>query len=122
MAHLKNQEDSIKQIGCCGAYCKTCPELFNKRCRGCKLGYESGERDINKAKCKIKVCCYKERKFETCADCPEYSYCKIIQEFYRKNGYKYKKYKQAIEFIREHGYAQFINIADTWNNVYGTYD
>jgi hypothetical protein len=112
---------SIREIGCCGAYCKTCPELINKRCRGCKLGYETGERDINKARCKIKVCCFKERKFETCADCSDSSSCRIIQEFHSKSGYKYKKYKQAIEFIRENGYEEFIRIADNWKNAYGKY-
>jgi hypothetical protein len=124
MAHLKNKEYeiSLKQIGCCGAYCKTCPELINKRCRGCKLGYENGKRDRNKAKCKIKVCCFKGKTYETCADCPNYSSCRIIQEFHSKNGYKYKKYKQAIEFIRENGYAKFIKIADNWTTAYGKYD
>ena len=123
MAHLKNMEYEIalKQLGCCGAYCKTCSELINKRCRGCKLGYETGERDFNKAKCKMKVCCIKN-EHETCADCPAYSSCRIIRAFHSKNGYKYKKYKQAIEFIRENGYANFIRIADTWKNAYGKYD
>ena len=27
-----------EEIGCCGAYCKTCRE-FEKTCKGCKLGY-----------------------------------------------------------------------------------
>lgn len=114
-------EFSIKNIGCCGAYCKTCPALINKSCRGCKLGYDNGERDINKAKCQMKVCCIK-KNYETCGDCLEYNTCDIIQVFYNKNGYKYKKYKQAIEFIRENGYAKFIQIADKWKIAYGKYD
>jgi hypothetical protein len=43
---------AIKEIGCCGAYCKTCIEEWQKKkrpdertCLGCKLGYESGKRD-----------------------------------------------------------------------------
>jgi hypothetical protein len=112
---------TIREIGCCGAYCKTCPALLDKSCRGCKLGYERGERDIDKAKCKMKVCCFKERGYETCADCPEYVSCEIIKEFYGKKGYKYKKYRQALEFIRENGYARFIEIADTWRGPYGKY-
>ena len=56
---------SIREIGCCGAYCKTCRSYTTgNNCRGCKLGYESGERDINKAKCKIKVCCCKEKNLK----------------------------------------------------------
>lgn len=68
---------TIREIGCCGAYCKTCMEEWQKKkypnertCRGCKLGYELGERDLSKAKCEIKVCCFREKKLETCADCP----------------------------------------------------
>ena len=60
---------AIKEIGCCGAYCETCREEWQKKkypdertCLGCKLGYESGERDLSKVKCKIKVCCFRERQ------------------------------------------------------------
>lgn len=88
-------------------------------CRGCKLGYENGERDINKARCKIKVCCFKERKLETCADCSEYSSCDIIQGFYKKSGYKYERYRQSIEFIKNNGYEKFVEIADGWKGPYG---
>lgn len=124
MENSKNNKDVmlIREIGCCGAYCKPCRALIDGSCRGCKLGYESGGRDINKAKCKIKVCCFKERKFETCADCPDYSSCRIIQDFYKKKGYKYKKYQQATEFIRENGYAKFLKIANNWKGPYGKFD
>ena len=48
---------TIREIGCCGAYCKTCRMASTgSQCKGCKLGYEEGQRDINKAKCKIKTC------------------------------------------------------------------
>ena len=113
---------SILEIGCCGAYCKTCPALVDKTCRGCKLGYQSGERDINKARCKMKVCCFKERGYETCADCPDYPVCRMIQDFYDKSGYKYTKYRQSIEFIRDRGYQSFIERADNWKGPYGKLD
>ena len=111
---------SIEEIACCGAYCKTCLAFTSGSiCRGCKLGYRGGERDINKAKCKIKVCCFRDRQLETCADCDDYLSCNIIQEFYKKNGYKYGKCKQSIEFIRENGYGKFMETADTWRGPYG---
>ncbi|MDD5127989.1 MAG: DUF3795 domain-containing protein [Dehalococcoidales bacterium] len=114
---------SIREIGCCGAYCGTCRAyLADNVCRGCKLGYESGARDINKSRCVIKRCCFKDKKFETCAECPDYACCAIIQGFYRKNGYKYQKYRQAIEFIREKGYEAFLSIADGWKGPYGKLD
>ena len=115
---------AIKEIGCCGAYCKTCMEQQkakypNERtCLGCKLGYESGERDISKAKCKIKVCCFKERQLEICADCPDYP-CEILEEFWSKKGWKYKQYKKQLDFIRQNGYEAFLSQADNWKGPHG---
>ena len=112
---------SISEIGCCGAYCDTCPALKEQTCKGCKLGYESGNRDISKAKCKMKVCCIC-KKLQSCADCGEYSTCSVLNDFYNKNGYKYKKYKQAADYIRTYGYDAFLEIADKWKNAYGKYE
>lgn len=111
---------SIMEIGCCGAYCGTCKVLKEQTCKGCKLGYENKERDLSKAKCRIKVCCI-SRNYNSCADCPEIEKCQTINEFYGKKGYKYTKYMQATEFIRQNGYDEFIKIADTWKNAYGKY-
>ena len=115
---------TIKDIGCCGAYCKTCMEQQKEKypnertCRSCKLGYESGERDVSKAKCKIKVCCFKERGLETCADCPDYP-CEILGEFWSKSGWKYKQYRKQLEFIRQNGYGVFLKRANKWNGPHG---
>jgi len=108
----------VEKIGCCGADCKTCKPFIDGYCKGCKLGYGEGERDIAKARCKIKVCCLKQN-LKTCADCSLYPSCETLGSFYNKKGYKYKKYKQAIEFIRENGYDRFIRIADDWKNTNG---
>jgi hypothetical protein len=112
---------SNRFIGCCGAYCKTCKPFIEGVCKGCKIGFDTGERDIDKAKCKIKICCFRDNNFDTCADCPKINKCNIIESWYAHNGYKYKKYKQAIDFIMDHGYENFIAIADCWNNAYGKY-
>lgn len=42
-------------------------------------------------------------------------------EFYNKNGYKYAKYRQAVEYIKNNGYDAFFKIADHWKNAYGKY-
>ncbi len=110
---------TVKQIGCCGAYCGTCKELTKEFCAGCKLGYEEGKRDINRARCKMKVCCFKEKKLETCADCSEYESCQIIRAWFDKKGYIYKKYRESIEFIRKYGYDVFLEQADQWKGPYG---
>ena len=111
---------SIEEIGCCGAYCGTCRVIKEGACRGCKLGYGNGERDLALAKCKMKVCCI-TKGYASCADCDDYSTCDILQGFLGKNGYKYKKYREALEFIRENGYDAFLEIADGWKNQYGKY-
>ena len=40
--------NGTEKTGCCGAYCKTCRE-FRKACKGCKLGYLDGSRDLSRA-------------------------------------------------------------------------
>jgi hypothetical protein len=78
--------------------CRTRGVLKEGLCKGCKLGYDQGNRDIAKAKCAMKVCCYKNNHLETCADCIDYSKCERTQTFHSHKGYKYKKYKESIEF------------------------
>ena len=113
---------SIREIGCCGAYCRTCREsTTGSHCRGCKLGYENGQRDINKAKCRIKLCCFRDKKLETCADCSDYDVCGIMRSFGNKSGTKYKKYRQSLEFIRKNGYDEFIQLANNWKGPYGKF-
>jgi hypothetical protein len=112
---------TVVELGCCGAYCRTCKVFAAKACKGCKIGYENGERDITKAKCSIKRCCM-EKHFHSCADCSLYSECSIIQAFHNHEGYKYEKYKQAVEYIRVNGYEEFFKLADAWENAYGRYE
>ncbi|MBN1195433.1 MAG: DUF3795 domain-containing protein [Methanomicrobiaceae archaeon] len=114
-----NGDHPQRFVGCCGAYCRTCRPFIEGTCKGCKLGYDTGERDIIRAKCPMKACCFRERQHETCADCPDYATCTIISDFYAKKGYKYKKYKESVEFIRKNGYKRFFEIANTWKGAYG---
>jgi hypothetical protein len=75
-------------------------------CKGCKLGYGPGERDLNKAKCAMKVCCLR-RALSSCADCAEYETCPTLAAFYAHAGYKYRKYREAAAFIRAQGMKNF---------------
>ena len=43
--------NGTEEIGCCGAYCKTCRE-YQKACKGCKQGYLDGSRDLSRARAK----------------------------------------------------------------------
>lgn len=114
-----NTSEFSRYIGCCGAYCKTCKVYSRNLCKGCKLGFDTGEREINRAKCIIKLCCFRDKKMNTCADCPEIDTCQIIGSWFAKKGYKYKKYKEAINFIKENDYPTFIELANQWKNAYG---
>lgn len=109
---------SIAEVGCCGAYCGTCKVFRQNLCKGCKLGYGPGERDLIKAKCAMKVCCLR-RALSSCADCTEYETCPTLAAFYAHAGYKYRKYREAAAFIRAHGYVEFLRFADEWNGAYG---
>ena len=111
---------ALEEMGCCGAYCKTCKVYRQKMCGGCKIGYADQTRDLSKAKCKIKVCCI-TKEYNSCADCPEYDACVVIQSFHNHAGYKYGKYKQAVAYIRDNGYNAFFKIADSWDNACGKY-
>jgi hypothetical protein len=111
---------SFIEIGCCGAYCGTCRPLIEGICLGCRLGYDTGERDIDKARCKMKVCCIKRLGTAgTCADCPDCLTCDTLQVFYGKKGYKYQKYRQSMEYLRTHGYDSFLEAAAKWKGAYG---
>lgn len=54
----------------------------------------------------MKKCCL-TKGHRTCVDCAEYDRCDAIQEFMHHPGYKYSKYRQALEFIRAHGLRRF---------------
>jgi hypothetical protein len=37
------------------------------------------------------------------ADCAAFEFCATIQGLFGKNWYKYKKYREALEFVRSNG-------------------
>ena len=113
---------SLIEIGCCGAYCRTCiaGTLGDHTCKGCRMGYDDGRRDIGKARCAMKVCCIKKLGWEhTCADCDLADSCSTLQGFYSKKAYKYGRYRKSMEFIRSHGYDAYLDAAVDWKQAYG---
>ena len=76
--------------------------------------------DLSQSKYKIKEYC-PTNGLITCADCEEYEHCEIIQSFFNHPGYKYGKYKQALEYIRAQDYTTFLKAAEHWKNAYGKY-
>ena len=46
----------------------------------------------------------------------------MISDFHSMKGSKYKKLKQAIEFINKNGYPEFIKHASKWKSAYDELD
>ena len=111
--------NGIEEIGCCGAYFRTCREYL-KICKGCKPGYLDGSRDLSRAKRKMNKC-YLTRGHITCGDCGEYDRCKTIQLVLNHAGYNDSKCKQALEYIRAHGHTDFLKAEEHWTGTYGKY-
>ena len=92
-----------------------------RTCKGCKLGYLDGSRELRRAKCGMKVCCLTKGHI-TCADCERFDSCETLQGFLLHPGYKYSKCGQALAFIRANGYSAFLEVADRWKNAYGKFE
>ncbi len=116
---MNKKKSSKTYIACCGAYCRTCKPYNEGHCKGCKIGYESGERDIDRAKCKIKLCCFRDNKFDICSECDKFSNCKIFNGRFKVGTRDNKKYQEALVFIKKNGYSKFIELADQWTGPCG---
>ena len=108
--------NDTEEIGCCGAYCRTCRE-YMVSCKGCSTGYADGSRELSKARCAIKKCCLSSGQI-TCSDCSSFDSCPTVQGFYSK-GYKYSRYQASAQFIRSHGYRSFAQAASAWTSASG---
>ncbi len=110
----------MEEVGCCGAYCASCKVYRSNTCRGCRIGYGDSGRDAAKAKCALKRCCM-AKGFLSCADCTQTDGCEAFQQFFNHEGYKYKKYRESLDYIRKYGYEAFVTAADGWQNAYGRF-
>ena len=87
---------------------------IKKAARAASRGILDGSRDLSRAKCRMKKCCL-TKGHVTCVDCAEYESCETIQSFLNHPGYKYGKYKQALEYIiRAYDYITFLKAAEHW--------
>lgn len=59
----------------CGVYCGACPS-FNKSCKGCS-SEDTHQNRKSKWGCKIRNCCYYEKKLDYCAYCDQFP-CQIF--------------------------------------------
>jgi hypothetical protein len=58
---------------------------------GCKGGYDTGERYINKTRCKIKLCCFRDKRLEICTDCSKVKICDILNKKLNAGLERYRK-------------------------------
>ncbi len=78
------------------------------------------ETDLSRARYKTRLCCL-DRGAATRADCDEFVSCEVLQSCLAKRGYRYRKYREALGFIRANGYDEFVRLADGWKAPYGRY-
>lgn len=101
-------------IGVCGLDCGLCPRYYtagSSRCPGC-----GGPNFLSKhPSCSFITCCVKKKKFEVCADCPDFPCLKFkpykdIQDFEGSSSYPpYKKIMVNLNYIKDHGIENFID-------------
>ncbi len=114
--------DELRLVGCCGANCGTCRSFIRGQCRGCRVGYDDGTRDLAATKCRVKMCCLGRGTLVTCADCGEYQTCERILSFHESKESKYKEYTRPVEYIRTHGYSEYLKNARKWKGPFGRLD
>jgi hypothetical protein len=56
-----------------------------------------------------------EKQMPTCMECPEFSSCRILQDFYARPA-SHQKIRRAAEFMRAHGYERFVRTARNWTH------
>lgn len=67
----------IVELAPCGVYCGACPS-FDKTCKGC-ASEDRNQNRSSKWSCKIRTCCYDQKKLDYCIDCEKFP-CTIIDK------------------------------------------
>ena len=65
------------ELAPCGVFCGACPSYI-KTCQGCASESKEQSRK-SKWGCKIRVCCYDNKKISFCIECKEYP-CKVYNK------------------------------------------
>ncbi len=79
-----NSKDKIliPQLAPCGIYCGACPS-FGKTCYGCSS--EENQKRTSKWSCKLRHCCYSEKKISYCFECDEFPCQKYKKKLIKSN-------------------------------------
>jgi hypothetical protein len=101
------------ELAPCGVFCKACPS-FNKTCLGCSSDSKNQKRK-SKWSCKIRKCCYEEKKIDYCGYCGNFP-CeklnkKLINSHKGENNYRYRhEIPENMKSLRKHGIDKFIKL------------
>jgi len=94
-------------VGACGLDCVLCPRYYTEgksRCGGCGSAYSYAA-----VGCKIFRCCVKEKCFETCAECSDFS-CSKFEGIDNYDSFTtHRKMMPNLRFIKKRGITEFLN-------------
>jgi hypothetical protein len=94
-------------IGCCGIDCGLCPRFYTEgksKCPGC-VGPNFFEKH---PPCAIVTCCFKDKGFETCAECNMFP-CEKMEKWDRADSFvTHRKAIINLKDIKNNGIKEFI--------------
>jgi hypothetical protein len=70
-------KDQIQELAPCGVFCGACPS-FQKTCFGCSSASKE-QRRTSWMSCKIRKCCFEQKRYQYCAECAEFP-CETINK------------------------------------------
>lgn len=76
METIQNKVSEFNDLAPCGVFCGACPS-FEKSCKGCASEDKNQSRK-SKWSCKIRSCCYGQKKLDFCIDCADFP-CNIFK-------------------------------------------
>jgi hypothetical protein len=102
---IKQQNKIVPIVGCCGLDCGLCPRYYTEgksKCNGCGSEYSYAA-----VGCKIFKCCFKEKNFETCAECNDFPCSRFTGAWEDYDSFlTHKKMFSNLNYIREKGWTE----------------
>lgn len=87
------------ELAPCGVYCGACPS-FEKSCYGCSSEDDAKNKRKSRCSCKIRMCCYNEKKVNFCFECTDFPCGKIHKKLIKSHpGDPRYKYRHELEDI-----------------------
>ena len=105
---IKQQNKIFPIVGCCGLDCGLCPRYYTEgksKCNGCGSEYSYAA-----VSCKIFKCCFKEKNFETCAECNDFLCSRFTGVWEDYDSFlTHTKMFSNLSYIREKGLTEHVH-------------